>query len=104
MIADLDIPNCCPAAELAEQEYIGLLKPSRKQIAKMIERTFNQIWHARHLQLGRPEPGEKSATAIASKYPKESLVMCDDCILRAEGSLGALRWVLYGAFIENYDT
>jgi hypothetical protein len=104
MIADLDTPMCCPAAELAEQEYIGLLKPSRKQIAKMIEQTFDQIWHARHVQLGRPEPGEESAIAIESKYPKEFLAPCDDCLLRAEGRLAALRWVLHGAFIENYDT
>jgi hypothetical protein len=104
MIADLHIPSCCPAATFAEQQYVGLLKPSRKQIGKMIDDTFNRTWYARHVQLGRPEPGEKSARAIECKYPKESLTMCEDCILRAEGRLGALRWVLYGAFIENYDT
>jgi hypothetical protein len=104
MIADLDIPSCCPAARFAEQEYIGLQKPSRKLVARMMDETFDKIWHARHVQLGRPQPGEKSAGAIESKYAKASLEMCDDCLLRAEGRLGTLRWVLYGAFIENFDT
>jgi hypothetical protein len=104
MITDLETPSCCPAAKFAEDIYVGLRKPSRKEITKTMEETFDKIWYGRHVQLGRPEPGEKSARKIQSKYPRESLEMCDDCLLRAEGRLGALRWVIHGAFIENYDT
>lgn len=104
MIADLDNPSCCPAARFAEEQYLGLLKPSQKQIRAAMEETFDKTWYARHVELGRPEPGERSAAEIEAKYPKESLEMCDDCVLRSEGRLGALRWVLFGAFIENYDT
>ena len=112
MIRDLDtFSSCCPAAD-AEDDAVELLnaecgklrKPSRKQIKAEEQRAFNQLWHARHVYLSRPEAGETSAAKIEAMYGKEALQRCETCLLRLEGRLGMLRWVLYGAPFNNYDT
>lgn len=112
MIRDLDsFLSCCPAADL-EQNAGGLLntdgtkltRPSRKQIKAVAQEAYDKCWYAGHVQLGRPEVGETSAQLIEVKYGPEALALCDDCLLRLEGRLGALRWVLHGAPIDNYDT
>lgn len=112
MIRDLD-SFCCAAAANAGDEYTGgspkfgatkLSKPSRKQIKAAVPRAFDQLWYAGHLELGRPPAGEKSAILIETKYGMHALQRCEACVLRLEGRLGALRWVAYGAPIDNYDT
>lgn len=79
-------------------------KPTRKQIAAAVQKAYDRLWYARHVELGRPEGGEKSARLLETKYDKSLLKMCDECELRLEGRLGALRWVLYGTAADNYDT
>jgi hypothetical protein len=112
MIRDLDaFASCCPAAALEEADG-GLLnadgnkltKPSRAQIKAVAQEAYDKCWYAGRVQLGRPHVGETSAHMIETKYGKEALDLCDDCLLRFEGRLGALRWVLYGAPINNFDT
>ncbi len=112
MIKDLD-DFCCAAAANTENEYgnsslkfggTGFSRPSRKEIEAAAERAFDALWYAGHLELGRPEAGEKSAFEIEMKYGLESLQRCEACVLRLEGRLGALRWAAYGAPIDNYDT
>lgn len=112
MIRDLD-SFCCAAAANSENEYTGglpksggmkLSKPSRKEIKAAVQRAFDQLWYAGHVELGRPDVGEKSAIEIEMKYGKQALERCEECVLRLEGCLGALRWVAYGAPIDNYDT
>lgn len=112
MIRDLD-DFCCAAAAASEHEYTGgifqfggakLSKPSRKQIKAAADKAFDELWYAGHVELGRPEAGEKSAIQIELKYGKAALQKCEACVLRLEGRLGALRWVAYGAPIDNYDT
>lgn len=112
MIRDLD-DFCCGAAAASENEYTGgilqsggtkLSRPSRKQIKAAVQRAFDELWFARHVELGRPEAGEKSATEIEMKYGKQALHRCEVCVLRLAGRLGALRWFAYGAPIDNYDT
>jgi hypothetical protein len=112
VIRDLD-DFCCSAAAASENECTSgilqsggakLSKPLRKQIKAAAQRAFDQLWYAGHVELGRPEAGEKSAHEIEAKYGKDALDQCDDCLLRLQGRLGALRWVLHGSFIENYDT
>lgn len=112
MIRDLDsFSSCCPAAAIEDADG-GLLNahstkltpPSRKQIKAAAQEAFDKCWFAGHVQLGRPEAGEASARAIEVKYGKEALDICHSCLCRMEGRLGALRWVLYGAPINNFDT
>ncbi len=82
----------------------GSNKPTRKQIGAAVQETYDRLWFTRHVELGRPAAGEKSALMIETKYGKSALSICDECELRLEGRLGALRWVLYGTAIDNYDT
>jgi hypothetical protein len=112
VIRDLDA-FCCAAAAINEQEYTGgvlkcggtkLSKPSRKEIKAAAHKAFDQLWYAGHVELGRPDAGEKSAIEIEMKYGKQALQRCEECVLCLEGRLGALRWVAYGAPIDNYDT
>jgi hypothetical protein len=112
MIKDLEtFSSCCPAAAVEEADG-GLLntdgttlsRPSRKQIKAAAQAAYDKCWYAGHVQLGRPEIGEKSAQGIEVKYGKDALDSCDACLLRLEGRLGALRWVLHGAPINNFDT
>lgn len=112
MIRDLDsFSTCCPAADV-EENAVDLLnteggklrKPSRNQIKAAEQKAFNQLWWARHVYLSRPEAGEKSAIEIEMMYGKQALQRCEACLLRLEGRLGVLRWVLYGAPFNNYDT
>ena len=109
MIRDLDsFSSCCPAADV-EDDAVDLLntegkklrKPSRKQIKESEQQAFNHLWYARHVYLSRPEAGEKSAIKIEMKYGKKALQRCEACLLRLEGRLGLLRWVLYGATFNN---
>lgn len=74
-----------------------LFKPSRKQILAAVRETFDKIWYARHVQLGRPSVGEESAAEIGRMYGKQALDICDTCLLRLEGTLGGLRWAADGA-------
>ena len=116
MIKDTDAfsslsSTCCPAAAVEETtggllnaEGTKLAGPSRKQIKAAAQETYDKCWYAGHVQLGRPEVGEKSAQEIEVKYGKDALDLCDGCLLRLEGRLGALRWVLHGAPINNFDT
>ena len=112
MIRDLDtFSSCCPAAAAEEGEG-GLLntdgtqltRPSRKQIKAAAQEAYDKCWYAGHIRLGRPEAGEQSAMELEVKYGKQALDLCDCCLLRLEGRLGALRWVLHGAPINNFDT
>ncbi len=80
------------------------IKPTRKQIAAAAQEGYDRLWYARHVGLGRPAAGEKSALMVETKYGKAPLAICDACERRLEGRLAALRWVLYGTPIENYDT
>lgn len=105
MIRDFEgFSYCCPTAGLAEQRYYGLHKPSRKEVASAAEEAFDKLWYARHLEIGSPEAGQESAKQIEIEYGTEALTLCEECLLRMEGRPGALRWILDGAFIENYDT
>lgn len=112
MIRNLDsFSSCCPAADVEEDaadllntEGSKLRKPSRKQIKAAEQKAFNQLWYARHVYLSRPEAGEKSAIKIEMMYGKQALERCEPCLFRLEGRLAALRWVLYGAPFNNYDT
>jgi hypothetical protein len=113
MIRDLEdsFSSCCPAAD-AEDDAVDLLnaeggklrKPSRRQIKAAEQTAYNQLWYARHVHLRRPEAGETSAIEIEAMYGKQALQRCETCLLRLEGRLGMLRWVLYGAPFNNYDT
>jgi len=112
MIRDLDAySTCCPAAEAEDDagdvlntEGTKLTAPSRKQIKAAAQEAFDRCWYARHRSLGGPEAGRKSAELIETKYGPKALDLCDDCLLRLEGRLGVLRWVLHGAPINNFDT
>jgi hypothetical protein len=103
VIRDLD-DFCCGSAASENNYTGGIQKPPRKQIQAAAQRAFDELWYARHVELGRPDAGEKSATEIEIKYGKQGLQRCEACVLRLEGRLGALRWILYGAPIDNYDT
>ena len=69
-----------------------------------MQRAYDQLWYLRHVQLGRPVIGEKAASETEGKYGRASLEICDECQLRIEGRLGALRWVYYGSPLDCYDT
>jgi hypothetical protein len=99
MIRDLD-DFCCAAAVASENECAGgilqsggakLSKPSRKQIKAAAQRAFDQLWYAGHVELGRPEAGEKSAIEIEMKYAKQTLQRCEACVLRLEGRLESVK-------------
>lgn len=114
MIRELEtFDGCCGAMITAATVTDGvapngtgykLSKPSREQILAAVREAFDKIWYARHIQLGRPSVGEESAAEIERIYGKSALDICDTCLLRLEGTLGGLRWVAYGAPIDNYDT
>ncbi len=98
MIRDIDTPTGAGGSN-GERPTI---KPTRKQITAAVQEAYDRLWYARHLGFGRPAAGEKSALLLETKYGKAEI--CDECELRLEGRLGALRWVLYGAPIDDYDT
>jgi hypothetical protein len=114
MIRELENFECCCGAVITAATVAGgvapngtgykLSKPSRKQILAAVRETFDKIWYARHLQLGRPSVGEESAVEIERIYGKSALDICDTCLLRLEGTLAGLRWAAHGAPIDNYDT
>ena len=114
MIRELENFDCCPGAVIMAATLSGgvapdgtgykLSKPSRKQILAAVRETFDKIWYARHIEVGRPVAGEESAAQIECTYGKDALDLCDSCLLRLEGTLGGLRWVAHGAPIDNYDT
>ncbi len=79
------------------------ITPTRKQIAAAAQEAYDRLWYARHLGLGRPAAGEKSALLLETKYGKSALAICDAWERKLEGRLAALRWVLYGT-PENFDT
>ncbi len=49
------------------------VKPTPKQIAIAVQETYDRLWYARHVALGRPAAGEKSALLIETKYGKSAL-------------------------------
>jgi hypothetical protein len=114
MIRDLEKFDCCPGGTILAATVTGaapyagagfkLSKPSRKQILAAEREVFDKIWYCRHIEVGRPPVGEASAAEIEHTYGKDALDICEDCLLRLEGTLGGLRWVAYGAPIDNYDT
>ncbi len=99
MIRDIDTPIGTGGRD-GERPTI---KPTRNQIAAAAQEAYDRLWYARHVALGRPTPGEKSALLIETKYGKSALAICDAGERRLEGRLAALRWVLYGT-PENFDT
>jgi hypothetical protein len=95
VIRDLD-NFCCGAAAASENEYTGgilqsggakLSKPSRKQIKAAAQKAFDELWYARHVELGRPDVGEKSAIAIEMKYGTKALERCEECVLHQVGGI-----------------
>ena len=99
MIRDID--SCCGVATGTEHR---IRKPNRAEITAAVQEAYDRLWYARHIALGRPAVGEKSALLLETKYGQAPLTMCEACELRMEGRLGALRWALHGSAIDNYDT
>jgi hypothetical protein len=99
-----EILNCCGGASGRQKAIAATSPPRRGQLKAAAQETYDRLWSARHVGLGRPAAGEKSALQIETKYGAASLVICECCELRLEGRLGALRWALYGSALDNYDT
>lgn len=103
MIREIDPIGCCSGGTLTGGSNTKA-KPTRKEITAKVQQAYDTLWYVRHQQLGAPGIGLKSAQEIECKYGLAALDLCDECVLRLEGRLGALRWVLYGSAIDNSDT
>ena len=101
MIREIDF-NCCDMT--GGRSDAGPPRPKRADIKAATQEAYDRLWYVRHVALGRPAAGEKSALEIETKYGPQSLAICDACELRIEGRLGALRWVLFGTSIDNFET